>query len=227
MDRDMADLAIERAIRRPAAGMPPDWAAAGASPPAKSWPLQDNDSGDSPASSYSGANGALNLDEILYGNEPARDGGGGREEEEEEKEARGTRRDRPRTRTPASRGDAYWREDDDEELYASRGRARRQGRDESPYFEEEDERGYGGRGVGGRREGPGGFRDDDDFEPRRANGEGRRQREGGVRRRRSRGPPKRKLNAAEKYELKMRGGDDDDEEGKIWTGVGPNGPWPT
>lgn len=33
MDPDMAELAIERAIRRPAAGMPPDWVAAGAPTP--------------------------------------------------------------------------------------------------------------------------------------------------------------------------------------------------
>ncbi|CAN0318753.1 unnamed protein product, partial [Scytosiphon promiscuus] len=29
MDPDMAGLAIERAIRRPASGMPPDWVAVG------------------------------------------------------------------------------------------------------------------------------------------------------------------------------------------------------
>lgn len=33
MDPDMADLAIERGIRRPAAGMPPDWVAVGMPPP--------------------------------------------------------------------------------------------------------------------------------------------------------------------------------------------------
>ena len=33
MDPDMADLAIERRIRRPAAGMPPDWVAVGMPPP--------------------------------------------------------------------------------------------------------------------------------------------------------------------------------------------------
>lgn len=33
MDPDMADLAIERAIRRPTSGMPPDWVAVGMPPP--------------------------------------------------------------------------------------------------------------------------------------------------------------------------------------------------
>lgn len=33
MDPDMADLAIERRIRRPASGMPPDWVAVGMPPP--------------------------------------------------------------------------------------------------------------------------------------------------------------------------------------------------
>lgn len=33
MDPDMADLAIERGIRRPASGMPPDWVAVGMQPP--------------------------------------------------------------------------------------------------------------------------------------------------------------------------------------------------
>lgn len=224
MDRDMADLAIERAIHRPAAGMPPDWVAAGASPPEKSRPFQDGDNEASPASSYSSGSGALNLDEILYGNASERGGSGG------EEETRGTRRDRPRTRTPARRDDGYWREDDGEELYASRGRARRQERDDPSYFREDDS-GYGRRGAGGRNDERDGYWNDDDFEPRRMDGEGRGQREGGARRRTRRrrdagAPGKRKLNAAEKYELKMRGGDDD-EEGKIWTGVGSDGPWPT
>lgn len=33
IDPDMADLAIERAIRRPASGMPRDWVAVGMPPP--------------------------------------------------------------------------------------------------------------------------------------------------------------------------------------------------
>lgn len=87
IDPDMADLAIERKLRRPASGMPPDWAFAASTGdinrPLPSAPVAEDDE-----FSVNGDGGALDLDEIL-GREPQGSGSSGRGGAGGEREATG------------------------------------------------------------------------------------------------------------------------------------------
>ncbi|CAM9529200.1 unnamed protein product [Ectocarpus sp. 4 AP-2014] len=241
IDPDMADLAIERAIRRPASGMPRDWVAVGMPPPPPPLPSSTAPAPSSSQTYFSGGataaaedvgrtsrgsgdrdgvvdDGSLDLDAIL-GDGYDYSGGGGRRR-------KGTRRNRSRS----TAGD--WRDEE-----------RRRG---DKYYYDDDERAphLGRRGMYDREE---------DFAPRgrdEGRGRGRREMDGGVggprgQSRRPRRKEKSEISPAERYERQVFGElggkdgkgagnrrplwDDDDEEdgGKLWTGVGPDGPWPT
>lgn len=271
IDRDMADLAIERAIRRPASGMPDDWVGVGAalaSPdtPSSSSSASSSSLPSSPSPTLDGAvgselsvaGGPLDLDEILSydtadnGDDIDDDGAGsytGREGRGE-----GTRRDRPPPSLWADGGDdgrrdsgrrsGYGDIDDNNDEYdhgdefspPSRQQQRRRQRSDSAYFE--DDRGYDDRRAGGGRvEDPRYYYQDDDrrslFDADRQQQQQQRPRRRGEQgagrgRRGGRARPAQELDPAEKYERSIWGGEEDeDEEGKIWTGVGPDGPWPT
>lgn len=275
IDPDMADLAIERKLRRPASGMLADWVGVGATPPPTQPAARERKTGETIQPSPVGSStGPLDLDEILYGG--GREGGdgdaGGR--------GRGERRRRDTGGSPSgpgarrdrgdSRRDDGYRGDYEDESYFPNGRSRdqeqprrRMARDErgrqSPYYYESENDDFssnpGRSSNNGRkrsskngddyyedddyaRRGNGdswdddrrgyGYGDDPEFESRWRDDDGRGGRRGRGSGRAKARPAKRKLNAAEKYEQMMFGRDDDDDvDGKIWTGVGPDGPWPT
>ncbi|CAB1111847.1 unnamed protein product [Ectocarpus sp. CCAP 1310/34] len=239
IDPDMADLAIERAIRRPASGMPRDWVAVGMPPPPPPLPSSTAPAPSSSQTYFGGGattaaedvgrtsrgssdrggvvdDGSLDLDAIL-GDGYDYNGGGGRRR-------KGTRRNRSRT----TAGD--WRDEE-----------RRRGG--NYYNDDEGAPQMGRRGMDDREE---------DFVLRgrdEGRGRGRREMDGGVGgpRGQSRRPRRKKKNIspAERYERQIFGElggedgkgagnrrplwDENDEEdgGKLWTGVGPDGPWPT
>ncbi|CAM9136074.1 unnamed protein product [Ectocarpus fasciculatus] len=245
IDPDMADLAIERAIRRPASGMPRDWVAVGMPPPPPPLPTSTAPAPSSSQTYFGGGaaaaaedtgrnsrgsggradvvdDGSLDLDAIL-GDGYDYDGGGGRRR-------KGTRRNR-------SRGTADdWRDQE-----------RRRGGDDYYYDDDEGARQMDRMGIYDREE------DFVDAFPRgRGEGRGRGRREmdrgmGGPRgqSRRPRRKKKPGITPAEQYERQVFGDlggedgrsagnrrplwDEENEEdgGKLWTGVGPDGPWPT
>lgn len=190
IDPYMADLAIQRRLRRPSSGMPPDWAAA---------PLESRDPGLDDASADA-PGGALDLDEILSRER------GAVTDRREGRAREGTMGYRPRD---GDRGRKSYREQDEEggDYWMPPARRRK-----PSYYDDERGVGYGyGYGM-----------DDDGFydtRPSRAGGRGPEDR--------ARGRRRRRLDPAEKYERRLRGWDDEDEERSIWTGVGDEGPWPT
>lgn len=287
IDPDMADLAIERAIRRPASGMPDDWVGVGAalvSPPSSSSPqsspsptLDGEDGGNLGVADAPAIPGALNLDEILdYSTADAEDtddidaGDGSNEERlgrrgdtRRDRLSASLRSDRGGGRRDVERRSGYGDIDDNNDDYddgdfsppprqqqqprqqqwqgqpqGQQQQQQRRERSDSAYFEDErsydDRRGGDGRAAATERENPRYYYQDDDrrsFDadrqqqqrPRRRGEQG-----AGRGRREDRARPARELDPAEKYERSIWGSEEDeDEEGKIWTGVGPDGPWPT
>lgn len=210
MDPDMADLALQRRLRRPKSGMPSDWAIDPSPPATATSPTSPDDD-----LYYEGSrgevgeplDGVLNLDEILGTNAGAREEDRTGEVERRQQWRRetgseqgtsarnqGRRINRPRTQ-PRRGEDDYYLDDfyknNDYDYSNNNG-----------YWDEEEEAQQRSRRRGGGGE-------------------------------RERAKSKRKLNPAERYELKIRGdgrgggaGDTGEEEASIWTGVGPDGPWP-
>ncbi|CAM9415901.1 unnamed protein product, partial [Laminaria digitata] len=234
IDPDMADLAIERGIRRPVSGMPDDWVGVGAtlSAPTPSSPASSSSSTSSPPSSSPPSSpsltlegegggslgeaetpalsGALDLDEILSydtADNDDTDGAFGYEGRRGE----GTRRGRPPP-LPSSLKGGVGRDED------GRGDVGRR-------YDYEDMDGNGN--IDYDYDGGDGFSSPRRRQQRRQRQQRRPDSPRGRREDRARRPA-RELDPAEKYERSIWGDDDDDNgEGKIWTGVGPDGPWPT
>eukprot|EP00752_Nemacystus_decipiens_P018678 g16744.t2 len=249
MDPDMADLAIERGIRRPAAGMPLDWVAVGMPPPP---PPRATPAPAASSQTYfgEGATGAgvktwgrrgggvdgdaLDLDAILGdGYEYDEINGGGARQA-------GPLGTRPRPTPGDYEGGRPPRPE-------QQPRRSRYSPEDSEYADDVGRR----EGLRGDRV-RGGYGDYsfDDRAPSRA-GRGRYEDDfagggGGGGRRSGRNPrPQRKepeMSAAERYEREIFGGlggeegggggprrwgDEEEERDRIWTGVGPDGPWPT
>lgn len=119
MDSDMADLAFQRRLRRPASGMPPDWAVRTSESPVSA---EDDRS--------SGVPGALDLDEILGYEDPPMPF-----DDRRGQSVAGMRQDLPR---PATRRGNYRREGEGGDDYYASATARRQ----PMYYDEPDEDGY-------------------------------------------------------------------------------------
>ncbi|CAN0317796.1 unnamed protein product, partial [Discosporangium mesarthrocarpum] len=220
---DMVDLVLERRIHRPASGVPPDW-------------LDGSGDAPGPVSAAGGPRGSRTSGTNAPPLPPSRGGyadgyyspgadykdwGGG-----------GARQWRDARRGPEY-DDMYDDEYDDLQGWGGQG-----GPSQSNYD------GYGGRGMEGEGERlRGGYRGyrgygkdsrgygEDRLRDRGQGGRGggRMEREGGRGRGGSRTKlGKRKLSPSEKYERRLRGMDMDDlDNNRLWTGVAPEGPWPS
>lgn len=200
MDPDMADLAIDRKLRRPASGMPRDWTVSGDSAlPSPTFSGLENDPSGTERS------GALDLEKMLW---ESRDGGGdegwstrGRRQGGQlasrggvSSKERGPRVAEGGYYPPSPRGQTAYDDDDDEgrEYY---------GEGDEDYWEQRQQRRSGGQRSPRK----------DDRTARRVRG-------------------RIEMDPAERYELNMRGDGTEqfevEEERSIWTGVGEEGPWP-
>ena len=221
IDPDMADLAIERGIRRPSSGLPPDWVAAGAPP----WTAETITSNPVPDIDLE-TSGALDLDEILYGSSRGSGGvvevgeGARRSRVRPERSAGDRERANGGGSAPSSRAGSkgqresrryYYGDDDDDYDYYDR--------DEGYYDKDDDE--Y----LSNRRRDPPYL----DWQPSLNTRDSGRERESRKRQGRRARPKKRELDPAETYERRLFswGEEEDDPKDKIWTGIGPDGPWPT
>lgn len=113
IDPDMADLAIERSVRRPASGMPPEWVAAGAPASSRPPPPQFTDGSGNKETGAATSFGALDLDEMLYrtgGGAGGNHGGDDYKDAEGRGRRQGTRRNRARASPrPTSESDGGYR----------------------------------------------------------------------------------------------------------------------
>ncbi|CAM9817003.1 unnamed protein product [Choristocarpus tenellus] len=201
---DMIDLLVERRVKRPTKGVPTDWV--------------------DPAT---GADATADEDDLylkklrgIGSNSEGRQAGTPGSPSSESPGGRSTRRGpRGYSSTPGEETEFYSDEFDGYGSSNLRSRASPSysyGNDYGAYDGKSANRdrggGWGSESNGDRTRGP------------RRRGEGGQQPQQGSDRRQRR---KKKMNPAEKYELKLRDLYEDDRSDKTWTGVGPDGPWPS